>query len=692
MKYEIETKLRPAVEAYSAITAYSAAVIMWVSPEMLFLPEPVAKGGALILTAIAMLDTWSAYTTLRYRAGIRGTKAFSVDASKIPQFKGRLYLGRGFLWTQKHTQRLADTLDPKYAAFVKAADNYDPFEGVRDAIIRVLPFMSPLLMSNSRFNPLSPASPVGGNPAVHGVGDVDRNIFIPNDARQGNTLILGTTGVGKTRWMEIFLSQDIPRKTNDVVIVIDPKGDSELLNRMYIEAKKAGREDDFVVFHLGHPEHSARYNSIGHFNRITQVATRLANQLPSSGNAAAFKEFAWRFVNISAKALILLGDRPGYREIKRAIDDIEPLFVRYMNAYMEGERAELWKSRIEQIRETTSENDKPRNFDGRTLEGYVYFRLVQEHSQDIKDDLVKDLAACIKYDKTYYDKVVSNIIPLLEKLTSGMAGELLAPDYHDMNDDRPIFDWQSVIRKGQIVYVGLDALSDSTVSSAVGASMLSDLTSIAGQINREGAYGGVASDLKNPTIYLHLDEVNELIGDEFVPLVNKCRGSGMIVNAYTQAWHDIESRVGSAAKAEQITANFNNLFMMRVRNLATAELMASQLPLVKVNNLMAVTGARDGDYTSDKHFDSNNEDRMTSETAPLLHPSIFMQLPKGQAFALMEGGRLYKLKLPLPVVTEIETSMPSGIKAIVESMRKKPTGANEMGNEEQWWSDAGQGD
>jgi len=54
------------------------------------------------------------------------------------------------------------------------------------------------------------------------------------------------------------------------------------------------------------------------------VATRIANQLPSEGNSAAFKEFAWRFVNIIARALVALGRRPDYQQVRRYINDIEP--------------------------------------------------------------------------------------------------------------------------------------------------------------------------------------------------------------------------------------------------------------------------------------------------------------------------------------------------------------------------------
>ena len=73
---------------------------------------------------------------------------------------------------------------------------------------------------------------------------------------------------------------------------------------MYVEARRAGREGEFYVFHLGWPEISARYNAVGRFGRISEVATRIAGQLSGEGNSAAFREFAWRFVNIIARALV----------------------------------------------------------------------------------------------------------------------------------------------------------------------------------------------------------------------------------------------------------------------------------------------------------------------------------------------------------------------------------------------------
>ena len=89
---------------------------------------------------------------------------------------------------------------------------------------------------------------------------------------------------------------------------------------------------------------------------------------------------------------------------------------------------------------------------------------------------------------------------------------------------------------------------------------------------------------------MHADEFNELIGDEFVPLLNKAGGAGFQVTAYTQTWSDVEARIGSRAKAGQVAGNFNTLIMLRVKELATAEMLTQQLPKVEIYTLMQVSG------------------------------------------------------------------------------------------------------
>ncbi len=496
--------------------------------------------------------------------------------------------------------------------------------------------------------------------------------------RVGHTLVLGTTRVGKTRLAEILITQDIRR--GDVVIVFDPKGDAGLLRRVYAEAKRAGRAKDFYMFHLGFPQVSARYNAIGNFSRITEVATRIANQLPSEGNSAAFKEFAWRFVNIIARALVDLGRRPDYQQVRRYINDIEPLFMEYARAHLNQHGAEDWKAQVEELANRISERNLPAALRGRNRDAIALMRHLQ--TQDIYDPVLDGLVSAFKYDKTYFDKIVSSVGPLMEKLTTGNIAELISPDYLDENDARPIFEWMDVIRRKGIVYVGLDALTDTTVASAVGNSMFADLVSVAGHIYKHGVSG--ESTDSPPTISMHADEFNELIGDEFIPLLNKAGGAGFQVTAYTQTWSDVEARIGSRAKAGQVAGNFNTMIMLRVKELATAEMLTEQLPRVEVFTLMSVSGVDDSsDPGSGVDFKSRNEDRISVSEVPMLTPAELITLPKGQAFALLEGGQLWKIRMPLPAT---DLDMPESLTEIASEMeRTYITNDHWYRIQEPWW-------
>src|SRR3546814_15175651 len=82
------------------------------------------------------------------------------------------------------------------------------------------------------------------------------------------------------------------------------------------------------------------------------------------------------------------------------------------------------------------------------------------------DSVLDGLRSAVRYDKTYFDKIVASLLPLLEKLTSGKIAPLLAPNYSDLTDPRPIFDWMKIIRKRDVASVGLDAHLEAAAAAA----------------------------------------------------------------------------------------------------------------------------------------------------------------------------------------------------------------------------------
>ena len=688
--YTIESLLRPAVELYTVLVCVAAALLCVFAPWAFALTPLFGAVAATGFIALGFVRLRQAWVVLRYRRNIRRLPHYTMTSKDIPVSNERLFIGKGFRWTQKHTQRLMDTYLPKYAEYVEPTSIYRSARRLEERL-EFAPFPLKLLSKitawNIALNPARPLPPVGGLPRLHGIEPHEGDISLPLGERVGHSLVLGTTRVGKTRLAELFITQDIRRTRRhrtqhldrEVVIVFDPKGDADLLKRMYIECKRAGRLDEFYVFHLGWPDYSARYNAVGRFGRISEVATRIAGQLSGEGNSAAFREFAWRFVNIIARALVALGRRPDYEQILKHVINIDALFIEYAQSYFAQHDPKAWQTIVEVEgkidRKNLSFAMKDRPLRVVALDMY----LTQKR---ISDPVMDGLRSAVRYDKTYFDKIVASLLPLLEKLTTGRIAELLSPDYMDLEDPRPIFDWMQVIRKRAVVYVGLDALSDTEVAAAVGNSMFSDLVSVAGHIYKFGIDDGLpGASSGKVAINVHADEFNELMGDEFIPMINKGGGAGMQVTAYTQTMSDIEAKIGSRAKAGQVIGNFNNLFMLRVRETDTAELLTNQLPKVQVFTSTTASSANDA-INGNAAFTSNTHDQIQNVSVPMIEPAHVVSLPKGQCFALIEGGNLWKIRMPLPA-SDPDEVMPKDLQALAEGMRKGSVDSSD------WWQAPG---
>jgi len=611
MSYALENLLRPPVELVSGGTLFIASAWLATQPDWVpFATAPVMLL-SLLLWIAALWRFRQAWKLLRYQRNLRTLRRYALKPSEIPWSKDVLFLGLGFRWTAIHTQRLYDAMRPKNRRYVEPSSIYQwlrRFELAHEHDPRPrIQALRALTRQAVWWNLWTPAPDIGGTAALHGVEPDETMVSMPLSGRVGHTLVMGTTRVGKTRLAEILITQDIRR--GDVVITFDPKGDADLMLRMYVEAKRANRP--FYVFHLGFPHISARYNPVGSFSRITEVATRTADPLPSEGNSAAFKEFVWRFVNVLAKAMTTLGERPDFQSIYAYAVDTESLAVRYFTWWLNRVRPD-WVREVEDLEGTQAKAlGEAVKKSGRGLRTVAILTFIRDN--DLRDPVADALRSVLSNDRTYFEKLVSSLYPLLEKLTTGRMAELISPNYADLDDPRPIIDWMGVINQGAVVYVGLDSLSDHEVASAVGTAMFADLTSVAGQIYKYGVGAGQISPGKRK-LALHADEFNELVGDAFIPMVNKAGGAGYQVTAYTQTWHDVEAKVGDAAKAMQIGGNFNTRIVLRVENTETAEILTEKLAEVDVPMVQLASMASDGnDPTDFAEFQSRNEDRITVE-------------------------------------------------------------------------------
>lgn len=682
-RYQKEVLLRPAVEVYAAIVAFVAAFMCIWSPGFLMIPDTVGLFAGSCAILVGIYDLRRGYRVMKYRRGMNRSRPFLMKSRNLPVHPDKLYIGDGFEWDQKHTQRYLDTFDRKYKTFIDRREHkIARFTEKKFESIPGLNLISAFLKKTWLINPWPPKSQLGGDIGLDGVEENHEKIFIRKSDRLTHTYIAGSTGTGKTEAMEVLIAQDIHRKSRDAVIVFDPKGSSSLLKTCYAEAAKAGRRDDVIVFHLGFPEISAMYNATGNYSRITEIASRLANQLPSDGNASAFKEFGWQSINLVIRASEELGDAPTLKSIRDNVHDIGPMYVRFAHKRLNELYAKSWNdSYLAELDEIAAADAKNQGREPeRTEEERATFNLLKNTKFKISDDgLFSDITSVFRMSPAHQMKLVASVRPLLEKLTSGQLEMLMSPTEAEIKNGRKLLDWEQVIRQRSIVYIGLDAMADFTVAQATGNAMLSDLVSVGSRIYKHGTFGDIpGGDDESVTTWLYLDEVDAVAGDDsFMRMVNKIRGAGIGIVAASQTIQDWDVALNSTTKQKVVVGNFNNLIMFRVKNVETARMISEQAPKVSVLQLTDITSAHDTDNMLDgTFFKSSNEDRSTDTQVEMITEPMVMALPTGQAFASIEGGNLFKLKFPLRV-KGYDKLLPDNINKMALEMEKRYRNGND---------------
>lgn len=672
-----EALLRPIGEWYVALVCLFASYLSFFAYEYLFMTESVALVSGICTTLLALVYLKDGLRLRTYQRNIRRLRHYTVNPSKTKWTTKYVELGLGFRWLPIHTQRLRDTFRDNNTNYVVDSRLYT---WVREFCLtnQDTRFLKPLvrvLNSYSVFNPFRPLPDIGGNPAIHGIEPKEKKFLWPTTERIGHTGIFGATRVGKTRVAEYIIDHDIKagaktmRKDGfdgNVVLVVDPKGDGDLLKRMIISCIQCGRLDDFYMLHLGFPELSCTYNPIADFQKITEVAGRATNQLADGGNSAAFKEFSWRFVNINAQAIEAINEEPSYAELAHYISHADELLTKYLNVVLEEDEP-CWLQDVERMADEVSDMQASRA--ERSKHVIALTDYAKSLNEEKRDPIIAGLVSALQYDKKYYDKLVASLLPFLEKMTTGKTKDLLSPTAKLKGKTR--LRLRDAISRRAVIYVGLDALTDPVVAVAVASAFLSDLASVAGDIYKHGTNFDEPTIGKKPAnvpIIAHLDEFNELItGDEIIQILNKAGGAGIMAHVYTQTLKDIEAKIGDAAKASQIIGNLQNIIMMRVREVETAKLLTDQLPMVEVSSITEVGGTRDDGSLSS--FSTDNSDRATTKEQPMLEPSDIISLSKGQAFMFKNGGELHKLRFPLFEKDEIQ--LPDNITQMIDTMKKE---------------------
>lgn len=180
-----------------------------------------------------------------------------LDTKDPPPFPNKqqprydyMYLGRGFMFDRRHTQAMDD---------LGLQDLGDVTNDPKDQ----------------------------GDPRIFGIGAEDiRDIFIEEEQFKQMVGIFGSNGVGKTCYAQVVIDQAI--KNGYPLVVIDPKSDKDLLNRIVETCRQHGRGHQFRYFSLAAPvipdtwDFICKYNPLSDYNDPAELSSRVAALVPNT--------------------------------------------------------------------------------------------------------------------------------------------------------------------------------------------------------------------------------------------------------------------------------------------------------------------------------------------------------------------------------------------------------------------------
>lgn len=654
MSAAFENKLRTPWELAVALIAFCFGIIILTDRNLFLLNFTASILIGSLFIILGFIRLVKGLDIVRFQRSLLNLKPYTMGTKEVPVFNDKLYLGIGFKWLPIHKQRFHLLSLVENQKFIQKTAFYNYVQGLKSS--------SYIYKTLSKIPYFYPAPSIGGKPWLHGVGAVKEKPIYFKESSRLHTLILGTTQVGKSRLLSIFTNQDI--RNNEAVIVIDPKGDLGIAQSMYSACVEANRINDFKILHPGFPEVSAKYNPLSNFSNVSEVATRITSAIDAEGEGKQFKDFAWKFLNITATALNEIGEKVSYKSLAFFVTRPRQLLEMYCDKVMPNIK-ENYKKSIDEI--LLSENERIEK-KGKYAEPitrsdavriyiskYIDKIITKNKHSELHDNIIIELFGAAKLGEEYYSKITASLLPVFDKINKTLASDVFS---WDSEKKLPVIDLEDVIKNKKVIYIGLDAMTNSAMSEAIGKAFIADLVSVAGRVYKE-------ENSQKYILRLHADEFSEIVQDEFITLLNKSGGAGIRVTAYAQTINDISASFGSNTdKAKMLIGNFGSLGMLRIQNLDTARVFTECLEQIAVRNSTPSTMSVDKpDKDNGELFTTYNTDTVSEAKEFIITENELFSLPKGQAFFLINGGELYKVRLPLPT---IDNNAPKSLKDIMQ--------------------------
>ncbi|EKD97330.1 MAG: hypothetical protein ACD_23C00967G0006 [uncultured bacterium] len=639
-----EQLLRPAFEARAAVGWGIAAIWMTICALLVNAPRGTLLASAALAVSMAAWRMAGAQRLLKYKLSLSGKEIVimkTTDLQKVmPKLGENLWLGWGYRWEPRHTQRA-------YEVLKRDLDDVYPPQW--------------WLKWMGKINDPRKAK---GLPWVHGLDMKESDVLLPLESLKGHCAIIATTGAIKTRLAALIIFQLALR--GDCVIVIDPKGDRDLREICRQAAVLAGHPERFLMLHPAFASESVRLDLVKNWDQVSQVASRITMVLGSQ-ESDNFKEFCWMAVHRITNGMKYIGRRVSLYNLKTSMESrmsVEKLTEQALRKFFKDECPQLLESIEKEMNAANSAGGK-RQVNKNAVETNspelsamikVFLTEVPETQDEAnvtglptKPEEVRGLVAILEANKEWFGKMIVSITPLLTKLTTDDLRGLLSPDYEDINDTRPIMDGKRLVEGNHIFYMGTDTLADESVGKAMSTMALAELSSVAAEIYNHG----VASkdDGSQPRrVHVVVDEWRDVACEPMIQQANKGRGAGFFIWAMGQTFSDLVDKFGgNTARARTFIGNMNNLIIGATQDPDTMDLIINKLGETSIIVKSQSTGM--GSKTEDVglEFSANQSESISEKTVEIFPRSLLPQLQDLHYIGFFNRGELVKGRIPVIV-------------------------------------------
>lgn len=563
---------------------------------------------------------------------------FSLEFTTLDELREKqekepnaLWLGRGFEWENRHTQRVFEIQKRDASEILDAAKKHNRKKS-------------------------TDAMPIG-HPWIHGVEMNEKEIYQPLPHGEGHTVVFGTTGSGKTRLFDLLVTQAVFR--GETVIIIDPKGDQELRDNARRACEAMGDPNRFCMMHPAFPEESIRIDPLYSFTRPSEIASRIASIISvESGFSDPFVAFGWQSLNNIVNLILLVDERPTLRSLKNYLKTgFAGLLQSAILKHAEKSNVENWQERHKNYMDRA----KPTK---RSVTAHAVLFYNQEVAGKHSNEAIESVIAMYEHDETHFGKMIASLLPIMDMMTAPPYDILLSPNTRDdivgshLNGDEDqtsdhssfkdsarkqqmVYTFKQIIKQKKVVYIGADSLADPILSSAVSSILVADMTSVAGDIYN------FSGDEKN-VVNLFVDEAEAVINDPLIALLNKGRGAKFRLVVATQTLSDFVVRLGSKDKAMQVLGNMNNTIALRIVDNETQLYMTENLPMTRIKYVMRTQG-QNTDGESPIMHGGNQGERLMEEEVELFPGPLMGMMPNLEYVAKISGGYIMKGRLPILV-------------------------------------------